>query len=153
MAVNAELWGALFEAARALKDMAPWRWADAEDLVEIVLEKNPVTVFCSVMGGGGECYGITVLLGADGYQRFLGVLEESDGVADPLYLMHEQNCLTLYWGDREEVPPDQKAIIKELGLRRPIYRQLAAYGHMGREDLDVRWERTDRVEDLLRALQ
>ena len=117
MAVNAELWGALFEAARALKDMAPWRWADAEDLVEIVLEKNPVTVFCSVMGGGGECYGITVLLGADGYQRFLGVLEESDGVADPLYLMHEQNCLTLYWGDREEVPPDQKAIIKELGLR------------------------------------
>ena len=117
MAVNAELWGALFEAARALKDMAPWRWADAEDLVEIVLEKNPVTVFCSVMGGGGECYGITGLLGADGYQRFLGVLEESDGVADPLYLMHEQNCLTLYWGDREEVPPDQKAIIKELGLR------------------------------------
>ncbi len=45
------------------------------------------------------------------------------------------------------------AIIETLELRRPIYRQLAAYGHMGREDLDVRWERTDRVEDLLRALQ
>ena len=40
------------------------------------------------------------------------------------------------------------AIIRELDLRRPIYRQLAAYGHMGRTDLDVRWEKTDRVEEL-----
>ena len=42
------------------------------------------------------------------------------------------------------------AIIETLGLRRPIYRQLAAYGHIGREDLGVAWERTDRV-DALRA--
>lgn len=40
------------------------------------------------------------------------------------------------------------AIIRELDLRKPIYRQLAAYGHVGREDLDVRWEKTDRVEQL-----
>ena len=45
------------------------------------------------------------------------------------------------------------AIIKELDLRRPIYRQLAAYGHMGREDLDITWERTDRTEALLNALK
>ena len=43
------------------------------------------------------------------------------------------------------------AIIRELGLRRPIYRQLAAYGHMGREDLDVPWERTDKADALRRA--
>ena len=40
------------------------------------------------------------------------------------------------------------AIIRELDLRRPIYRELAAYGHMGREDLDAPWERRDRVEEL-----
>ena len=45
------------------------------------------------------------------------------------------------------------AIIRDLGLRRPIYRQLAAYGHMGREDLGVRWEDTDKVEALRRAVQ
>ena len=44
------------------------------------------------------------------------------------------------------------AIIRDLGLRRPIYRQLAAYGHMGREDLDVQWEKTDRVDALKKAL-
>ncbi|KRE97973.1 S-adenosylmethionine synthetase [Paenibacillus sp. Soil766] len=39
-------------------------------------------------------------------------------------------------------------IIKELDLRRPIYRQTAAYGHFGRNDLDVPWERTDKAETL-----
>ena len=43
------------------------------------------------------------------------------------------------------------AIIDTLQLRRPIYRQLAAYGHIGREDLDVVWERTDKVQDLREA--
>ena len=44
------------------------------------------------------------------------------------------------------------AIIRDLDLRKPIYRQLAAYGHMGREDLGVSWEKTDRVEALKAAL-
>ena len=44
------------------------------------------------------------------------------------------------------------AIIKMLDLRRPIYRQLAAYGHMGRTDLDVAWEKTDRIDALKAAL-
>ncbi len=38
------------------------------------------------------------------------------------------------------------AIIRDLGLRRPIYRQVAAYGHFGRDDLDLPWERTDKAE-------
>ena len=45
------------------------------------------------------------------------------------------------------------AIIRKLNLRRPIYRQVAAYGHMGREDLDVPWEKTDRVDQLKAALE
>ena len=44
------------------------------------------------------------------------------------------------------------AIIRDLDLRKPIYRQLAAYGHMGREDLGVKWENTDRVDALKAAL-
>lgn len=44
------------------------------------------------------------------------------------------------------------AIIKALDLRKPQYRQLAAYGHMGREDLGVAWEKTDKVNELLKAI-
>ena len=43
------------------------------------------------------------------------------------------------------------AIIRDLDLRKPIYRPLAAYGHMGREDLGVKWEATDRTEALKAA--
>ena len=45
------------------------------------------------------------------------------------------------------------AIIRDLELKKPIYRQLAAYGHMGRTDLGVRWEDTDRVEAILEAVK
>lgn len=44
------------------------------------------------------------------------------------------------------------AIIKRFDLRRPIYRQIAAYGHMGREDVNVPWEKTDLVDELKKAL-
>ena len=45
------------------------------------------------------------------------------------------------------------AIIKELDLREPIYQKLAAYGHMGREELNVSWEKLDKVEELRAALK
>ena len=38
------------------------------------------------------------------------------------------------------------AIIRDLNLRRPIYKQVAAYGHFGRDDLDLPWEKTDKAE-------
>ena len=44
------------------------------------------------------------------------------------------------------------SIIRDLKLRRPIYRNLAAYGHMGREDLGVEWEKTNKVEELKAAV-
>ena len=44
------------------------------------------------------------------------------------------------------------AIIDNLGLRRPIYQQTAAYGHMGRTDIDLPWEKTDKVDELKAAL-
>jgi S-adenosylmethionine synthetase len=43
------------------------------------------------------------------------------------------------------------AIIHDLDLRRPIYQKVAAYGHFGRDDLDLTWERTDKAEILRKA--
>lgn len=45
------------------------------------------------------------------------------------------------------------AIIKQLDLRKPIYKNLAAYGHMGRDDLGVSWEKLDKVEELKAAIK
>ena len=46
-----------------------------------------------------------------------------------------------------------KSIIRNLDLRKPIYRQVAAYGHFGRPDLDLPWERTDKAEALKKELK
>ena len=45
------------------------------------------------------------------------------------------------------------AIIRDLDLRKPIYRQIAAYGHFGRNDLDLTWEKLNKVEDIKAALK
>ena len=52
---------------------------------------------------------------------------------------------------REHFDLRPAAIIHNLELRQPIYRQTAAYGHFGRTDLDVPWERTDKAEALAAA--
>ena len=53
---------------------------------------------------------------------------------------------------RENFDLRPAGIIKMLDLRRPIYKQTAAYGHFGRNDLDLPWEKTDKVDDLKKYL-
>ncbi len=69
------------------------------------------------------------------------------GVARPVSIMVD----TFGTGTVFDLRPT--AIIKELDLRRPIYRKLAAYGHMGREDLGVTWEQTNRTEALREVVE
>ena len=80
------------------------------------------------------------------------------GVAQPVSIMVDTFGTGKVGDDRLEEAVSKvfdlrpSAIIRDLGLRKPIYRQLAAYGHMGREDLGVKWEQTDRTEALKAAL-
>ena len=53
---------------------------------------------------------------------------------------------------RENFDMRPAGIIKMLDLRRPIYKQTAAYGHFGRNDLDLPWEKLDKVEELKKYL-
>lgn len=54
---------------------------------------------------------------------------------------------------RENFDLRPAAIIRDLDLRRPLYRQVAAYGHFGRTDIDLPWERLDKVDVLKKALK
>ena len=80
------------------------------------------------------------------------------GVAKPVSIMVDTFGTGVVADDKIEAAVEKvfdltpAAIIRDLDLRKPIYRQLAAYGHMGREDLGVAWEKTDRVEALKAAL-
>lgn len=80
------------------------------------------------------------------------------GVAEPVSIMVDTFGTSTIEHDKLEAAVRKvfdltpAAIIRDLDLRRPIYRQLAAYGHMGREELGVKWEQTDRVDALKAAL-
>ena len=76
------------------------------------------------------------------------------GVASPVSIMvdtfgtakiPEEEIIRLI-NDNFDLRP--AAIIRDLNLRRPIYRNVAAYGHFGRKDLDLSWERTDKAKAL-----
>lgn len=80
------------------------------------------------------------------------------GVAEPVSIMVDTFGTGTMEDEKIEAAVEKvfdlrpAAIIRDLDLRKPIYRQLAAYGHMGREDLGVKWENTDRVDALKAAL-
>ena len=80
------------------------------------------------------------------------------GVAEPTSVLVETfntasvSEETIVKAVRENFDLTPKGIITNLGLKRPIYRQIAAYGHMGRNDLDLPWEQLDKVETLKKYL-
>ncbi|MCD8329047.1 MAG: methionine adenosyltransferase [Ruminococcus sp.] len=82
------------------------------------------------------------------------------GVASPVSVMVDVNTFGTSGTDAEKIANAVKqvfdlrpsAIIEQLDLRKPQYRPLAAYGHMGREDLQVKWEKTDKTAELLAAV-
>lgn len=80
------------------------------------------------------------------------------GVASPVSVMvdtfgtSDLDSIKLSEAVRKVFDLRPSAIIEALGLRKPIYKKLAAYGHMGREDLDAPWEKTDKVEELKKAV-
>ena len=80
------------------------------------------------------------------------------GVAEPVSIMVETFGTGVAGDDVLEKAVEKvfdlrpAAIIEQLDLRKPIYKQLAAYGHMGREELGVKWENTDKVEALKAAV-
>ena len=80
------------------------------------------------------------------------------GVARPVSVLVETFGTGVVSDDQLEAAVEKvfdlrpTAIIRDLDLQKPIYRQRAAYGHLGREDLGVSWEKTDRVDTLKKAL-
>ena len=81
------------------------------------------------------------------------------GVAHPVSIMVDSFGTSSYGNDELAEAVSKvfdlrpSVIIRELDLKKPIYRAVSNYGHMGREDLGVSWEKCDRVEALLAALK
>lgn len=112
-----EQWRTLYVAATKIKELKPWEKFWDMDLIGIRDGAEEDTVFFSILGRGGDCYGIAVYEGYEGLNSFLMLTMQQSMNLSPQYAMFRQKNLTCYWGDREELSAKQRNIIKELGYK------------------------------------
>lgn len=110
-----EQWGALYETATRLKERKPWEKFWDMDLIGVRKGAAEDTVFFSILGRGGDCYGITVYKGYDGLNRYLMMLMRERMELSVDFTMFNQKNLTCYWGNRDELTDKQRKVIKDLG--------------------------------------
>lgn len=115
--VPIERWRELYETAAKIKEKKPWETFYDLDLIGIQEGKREDTVFFSILGHGGSCYGVSVYEGYRGFNDFLLLAQAEQLNVSPEYAMFCQNALSCYWGNREELSEKQRKIIKELGIK------------------------------------
>lgn len=110
-----EQWKVLYETATRIKELKPWEKFWDMDLIGIRNGAEEDTVFYSILGRGGECYGIAVYEGYEGLNSFqMLAMQQSMNLKSEYAMFHQKN-LTCYWGNRNELTDKQRKIIKDLG--------------------------------------
>lgn len=112
-----DLWRMLHNLAGELKELEPWKDLWDLDLIGIQENGKDEPVFVSVLGKNDECKGLVFYEGTAGLAEFQRIAEREGTAVSMEYLMGDQQSIVLNWGERVEVPAEQKEIIKELGLK------------------------------------
>ena len=111
-----EQWEELYDLAIEITKLKPWNAYWDMDLIAVETKKNEEPNFVSIMGKGGTCTGISVYRGMEGYSDFCQISNDDYNVP-ATFVMSDQNCITCYWGNRDEIDDEMYSIIKQLGLR------------------------------------
>lgn len=104
----------LYEVANVIKMLKPWERLWDTDIISIQLPDREEPVFCSVLGKGGECYGVLVYTGYESMSGFYRMIEAKN--VPGYILMSYQNCLACNFGDRNELSEKDYKVVKELGF-------------------------------------
>lgn len=118
--MNSELnhWKELYHLSMEIKKRKPWEYLSDCDFLLVDIKNRKMPILISVMGNGGECYGISVHATIKSVKTLVALFEEDNFVIDPLSTpVASQEALTLYFGDRDEVSKEQYQVIKDLGLK------------------------------------
>jgi len=109
-----EQWKDLYEVTTRIKELKPWEKFWDMDLIGVIKDDED-SVFYSILGRGGDCYGIAVYEGFEGLNSFLMLTMQQSMNLSTEYAMFNQKNLTCYWGNRDELSDKQRKMIKELG--------------------------------------
>lgn len=112
---TSEQWKDLYEVTTRIKELKPWEKFWDMDLIGVIKDDDEDSVFYSILGRGGDCYGIAVYEGFEGLNSFLMLTMQQSMNLSTEYAMFNQKNLTCYWGKRDELSDKQRKMIKELG--------------------------------------
>jgi hypothetical protein len=109
-----EQWAALYEAAAAFKQLAPWKWMVDSELFGVQDPESGEVGYCCVLGSLGEVLGLNVYLGARGLSRYLEMYETEHPEKDP-DLPYKQDLLVAHFDDRSFMESEDLKRVKVLG--------------------------------------
>lgn len=110
-----EEWRLLYETAQKLKELRPWEQFWTMDL--IALQEGDHIAFAVILGKGGECYGVSIYENLEGFNDFLMLCDQKSLNVTQTYASMNQNNLTCYWGNRDDLSKEQYQTIKSLGYK------------------------------------
>jgi len=111
---NKAQWQELYEAAIAFQQVAPWEWMANEDIFAVVSPINAETGYCSILGNGGEEFGLSIFLGDVGLRRLVALIEEQEDDDATAAIMTPG--LVFLLANRGELDEEDRKIINSLGL-------------------------------------
>ena len=111
-----EEWAKLYEVATEIKSRKPWEHFCDLDIIALINNENDI-VFMSILGYGGECFGVCVYEGYEGFNDFMMLVHAEELNVSQEYAMFSQNTLCCYWGDRQDLSKRQWEIVRSLGYR------------------------------------
>lgn len=107
METNLETWKKLYETTKIWSTKKPWLSLESNDWIQIEFD-DMESIYCTIMGSLGECIGLSIYQGDAGLADLISISREYDDIDLSTYMMFDQNCITLYMGNRDEVPKHQK---------------------------------------------
>lgn len=111
---NKAQWKELHQAAIAFQQAAPWEWMANEDIFAVVNPIDAQTGYCSILGNGGEEFGLGIFLGDAGLRRLIALIEEQEDDEASAAIMTPG--LVFLLANRSELDEEDRKIIHSLGL-------------------------------------
>jgi hypothetical protein len=109
-------WEKLYQVMKQYREYAPWQWISSEDIFAVVDPRESKTGYCSVLGGGGDEFGLGIFLGDEGYKRYLNVISSEPDIDDFTESVMTP-LLSAFFSNREEMEKEDIEVIHSLGLK------------------------------------
>ena len=109
-------WSTLYQAAIVFQQAAPWEWMDNEDLFAVENPDDGEVGYCSILGSGGEEFGLGMFVGEDGYDRYAKLIAEEMEPEDFEESMMMRG-ISMLFVDRGVLQKKDHEVIRSLGLR------------------------------------